>query len=184
MKKVCFIGHRQIFDRSVREKLKTAIENEIKNGCKFFTMGTHGEFDELALSVCRELRKIYKDIEIEVVITSLKSIEKRLLYDDEFGKEYEIPYNDVSTTMYPIEETHFKKQITESNHQMIDTCDTLICYVNKKHNPSGAKHAMNYAKRKGLKIINLYNEQDEPTYGMAKEQRGKYYKNLFANHKK
>ena len=156
MRKVCFIGHRRIFDRSVREKLKTAIENEIKNGCKFFTMGTHGEFDELALSVCRELRKSYKDIKIEVVITSLKKIEKQLLYDDEFGKEYEIPYNDVSTIMYEIEETHFKKQITESNHQMIDTCDTLICYVNKKHNPSGAKHAMNYAKRKGLKIINLY----------------------------
>ena len=181
MRKVCFIGHRQIFDRSVKERLKTAIENEIKNGCEFFTMGTHGEFDELALSVCRELRKIYKDIKIEVVITSLKKIEKQLLYDDEFGKEYEIPYSDVSTIMYEIEETHFKKQITESNHQMIDDCDALICYVNKKHNPSGAKHAMNYAKRKGLKIINLYNEQDEPTYSMTKEEKEEYYKNLFAN---
>ena len=184
MKKVCFIGHRQIFDSSVRERLKTAIENEIKNGCEFFTMGTHGEFDEVALSVCRELQKTYKDIKIEVVITSLKKIEKQLLYDDEFGKEYEIPYSDVSTIMYEIEETHFKKQITESNHQMINTCDTLICYVNKKHNPSGAKHAMNYAKRKGLKIINLYNEQNEPTYGMTKEQKEEYYKNLFANYKK
>ena len=184
MRKVCFIGHRQIFDRSVKERLKTAIENEIKNGCEFFTMGTHGDFDELALSVCRELRKSYKDIKIEVVITSLKKIEKQLLYDDEFGKEYEIPYSDVSTLMYEIEETHFKKQITESNHQMIDTCDTLICYVNKKHNPSGAKHAMNYAKRNGLKIINLYNEQDEPTYGMTKEQSEEYYKSLFANYKK
>jgi len=38
---------------------------------------------------------------------------------------------------------------------------------------------MNYAKRKGLKIINLYNEQDEPTYGMTKEERAKYYKRLF-----
>ena len=184
MRKVCFIGHRQIFDSSVRERLKTAIENEIRNGCRFFTMGTHGEFDEVALSVCRELQKTYKDIKIEVVITSLKKIEKQLLYDDEFGKEYEIPYSDVSTIMYEIEETHFKKQITESNHQMINTCDTLICYVNKKHNPSGAKHAMNYAKRKGLKIINLYNEQNEPTYGMTKEQKEEYYKNLFANYKK
>ena len=42
---------------------------------------------------------------------------------------------------------------------MISTCDTLICYVNKKHNPSGAKLAMNYAKRKGLRVINLYNEK-------------------------
>ena len=182
--KVCFIGHRRIFDRSVREKLKTAIENEIKNGCKFFTMGTHGEFDEMALSVCRELRNVYKDIEIEVVITSYHKVENRLL--DTFKNEYNeiemihenyIPYSDIKTTMYEIEDVHFKKQITESNHQMIDNCDTLICYVNKKHNPSGAKHAMNYAKRKGLKIINLYNEQNEPTYGMAKEEKEEYYKN-------
>ena len=184
MRKVCFIGHRQIFDRSVREKLKTTIENEIKNGCEFFTMGTHGEFDELALSVCRELRKTYKDIKIEVVITSLKKIEKQLLYDDEFGKEYEIPYSDVSTIMYEIEETHFKKQITESNHQMIDDCDTLICYVNKKHNPSGAKLAMNYAKRKGLEIINIFDEKDDPTYGMTKEEKEDYYKILFAKYQK
>ena len=190
MRKVCFIGHRQIFDRSVREKLKTAIENEIKNGCKFFTMGTYGEFDEIALSVCRELRNVYKDINIEVVITSYHKVENKLL--DTFKNEYNeiemihenyTPYSDVKTTMYEIEDLHFKKQITESNHQMIDTCDTLICYVNKKHNPSGAKHSMNYAKRKGLKIINLYNEQDEPTYGMTKEQKEEkeeYYKNLFA----
>ena len=184
--KVCFIGHRRIFDRSVREKLKTAIENEIKNGCKFFTMGTHGEFDEMALSVCRELRNVYKDIEIEVVITSYHKVENRLL--DTFKNEYNeiemihenyIPYSDIKTTMYEIEDVHFKKQITESNHQMIDNCDTLICYVNKKHNPSGAKHAMNYAKRKGLKIINLYDEKDEPTYGMTKEERQEYYKKLW-----
>lgn len=183
MRKVCFIGHRKIGYGPIRERLKVAIENEIKNGCEFFTMGTHGEFDVLALNICRELRNTYKDIEIEVVITSLKSIEKKLLYDDEFGKEYETPYSDVSTTMYAIEDVHFKRKITESNHQMIDKCDTLICYVDKKHNPSGATHAMNYAKRKGLKIINLYDEKDDPTFGMKTEEAIQYYKNLFT-HKK
>lgn len=37
---------------------------------------------------------------------------------------------------------------------------------------------MNYAKRKGLKIINLYSETDEPTYGMTEEQKQVYYDNL------
>ena len=32
---------------------------------------------------------------------------------------------------------------------MIDNYDTLIYYVNKKHNPSGAKLAMDYAKKGG-----------------------------------
>lgn len=30
-----------------------------------------------------------------------------------------------------IEEEHYKRQVIESNHQMIDNCNTLICYVNK-----------------------------------------------------
>lgn len=41
---------------------------------------------------------------------------------------------------------------------MIDNYDALICYVNKKHNPSGAKLAIIHAKRKGLEIINLHEE--------------------------
>ena len=156
--RVCFIGHRDIFE-NIREKLKEAVENEIKNGANFFTMGTHGDFDRIALSVCRELRKTYKNIIIEVVITSFKSIEPIIDHDEIFGDEKYYPYADVQTTMYNIEEEHYKRQIIASNKQMVDSCDTLICYVNKQHNPSGAKTTMNYAKRKGLKIINLYNEK-------------------------
>lgn len=170
MEKICFIGHRRIGFGPIRERLKSAIEKKVKEGCRFFTMGTHGEFDELALSVCREVRKVYKEIKIEVVITSLKRIEKQLLYD-EFGKEYETPYSDVFTTMYEIEEAHYKRQIIESNHQMIDNCDTLICYVNKKHNPSGAKLAMNYAKRKGLEIINIFDEKKRPNLWYDKRRK-------------
>lgn len=154
--RVCFIGHRDIFE-NIREKLKEVVENEIKNGAEFFTMGTHGDFDRMALGVCRELRKTYKNITIEVVITSLKSIEPTTYHDKIFGDEKYYPYADVQTTMYNIEEEHYKRQIIASNKQMVDSCDTLICYVNKKHNPSGAKTTMNYAKRKGIKIVNLYN---------------------------
>lgn len=154
--KVCFIGHRNIYE-NIREKLKETVENEIKNGCKFFTMGTHGDFDKLALSVCRELRTTYKEIKIEVVITSFKSIEPIIDHDEIFGDEKYTPYEDVETIMYNIEEEHYKRQIIASNRQMIDSCDTLICYVNKKHNPSGAKLAMNYAKRKGVRCVNIYN---------------------------
>ncbi len=184
-KRVCFIGHRKIGFGPIRERLKNAIQEEINGGCKFFTMGTHGEFDNMALSVCRELRNIHKDIEIEVVLTSYHSVENKLLEvikhengEIELMHENYNYYDDVKTIMYDIEDEHFKKQITVSNRRMIDSCDSIICYVDKKRTPSGAKTAMNYAKRQGLKIINLYDEKDEPTYGMTKEQREEYYKNL------
>lgn len=38
------------------------------------------------------------------------------------------------------------------------------------HNSCDTKIAMNYAKRKGLEIINLYDEKDEPTYVMTKKK--------------
>lgn len=156
-KKTCFIGHRYIYNYTkIREKLYKIVEEEIKNGCKFFTMGTHGEFDEMALSVCRELRKIYTDIEIEVVITSFKTIEPIIDHDPIFGDEKYIPYSDVKTTMYDIEEEHYKRKIIVSNQQMIDNCDTLICYVNPKKIYGGAIIAYKYANKIGLKIVDLY----------------------------
>lgn len=156
-KKICFIGHRHIYNyKEIREKLYNIVEEEIKKGCKFFTMGTHGEFDEMALSVCRELRKIYTDIEIEVVITSFKTIEPIIDRDPIFGDEKYIPYSDVKTTMYDIEEEHYKRRIIVSNKKMIDNCNTLICYVNPTKIYGGAIIAYKYAKKKGLQIVNLF----------------------------
>ena len=58
--------------------------------------------------------------------------------------------------MYEIEELHYKQQIVASNKQMINACDTLICYVRPQAWRSGAQAIMNYAKKRGLKIVNLY----------------------------
>lgn len=174
--KAAFIGHRQVLAKNVYEKLAETIEEQIQNGCRSFTMGTHGEFDRLALSACRNLRRQYKDIEIEVVLISLYSIEKQ----DELDIT---PYSDVKTVMYEIEDTHFKRQITLSNRMMIDTCDTLICYVDKNAYRSGAKTAMRYAEKRGLKIINLYREEDQPFYGMTKEEIDAYLKTEFEKFK-
>ena len=103
--KIGFIGHRQIFAKTLPKKLIEAIRAEIENGCFSFTMGTHGEFDGLALQSCRELREEYPELQIEVVLTSLHTIQKRDEWDS-------VPYADVSTVMYDIEEAYFKRRIT------------------------------------------------------------------------
>ena len=152
MKKIAFIGHRNVW-KDIRNKLYDRVKEYIEEGYKVFTMGTHGEFDRMALSVCRELKKIYKDIKIEVVITSLTQINSNL---DLNGSEKYNPYSDVSTIMYNTEEEHFKRKIVVSNQQMIDTCDTLICYVDTKRTYGGAILAYKYALKKGLSIVNLF----------------------------
>ena len=151
MGKTVFIGHRQVFRRGVYEELLREIARQIECGCKEFTMGNHGEFDRLALSACRFLRKRHPEIQIEVVITSLSAIKK--------DAGIEAPYHDVKTVMFDIEEVYYKRKITVSNRKMIDGGEALICYVDEKNVCSGAKKALNYAKRKGLEIINLYREE-------------------------
>ncbi len=174
MRKTAFIGHRQIFANTLNKRLVAAITNEIKSGCLNFTMGTHGDFDRLALSTCRTLRNLYHDISIEVAITSLNSI-----ITPDAGADCFNHFADVNTVIFDIEETHYKRRITISNQKMIDSCDTLICYVDVKRYQSGAKTALNYAKHRGLRIINLYLEEDTFFYGMTQEETEDYWKALY-----
>lgn len=160
--RVCLIGHRRINTIEVAPLLESAIKEELDNGCRFFTMGTHGDFDKLALSICRKLKQQYPDMIIEVVLTSLNKLNQKI--DGEIYHQYE----DVQTIMYDIENFHFKQQITESNKQMINDSDILICYVSTNYTNSGAKTVYNYAKRKGLEIINIYNDNNNSTNSITK----------------
>ncbi len=177
-KTIAFIGHRHVYYADkVKERLQNVIEQCIGDGCSHFLMGAHGDFDQMALNACRSARKNHPDIQIEVVLTSYHTIEKK--HDIDY-----VPYQDVQTVMFDIEDLHFKQQIVASNRQMIDQSDILVCYVDTKKNPSGAKIAMNYAKRKGLKIVNVFHEEDDPTFGMTIAEKKKYWDGLFAKYKK
>ena len=143
MRKTAFIGHRLVLKEGIFELLLTETERQIKAGCLAFTMGTHGEFDRLALSACRLLRERYPEMRIEVVLSSPTSANS--------GR-----YGDVDTVLYDIEELHYKRRIAWSNRRMIDGCDTLICYVDEAAYRSGAKTALRYAQKRGVNILNLY----------------------------
>lgn len=166
---ICFFGHRKIYCKDIKERLLTAVEEQIKNGADSFIIGTHGDFDTLSLTVCRELRNKYPQIKISVVFTTL-TILKKDNYDDEIGSSIADYYKDVETMIYDIEEEHFKQQIIISNRKMIDDSDKVICYVKFKEYRSGAKRAVTYAKKQNKDIINLYKEQDSPFYGMTREE--------------
>ena len=175
--KTCFIGHREIIVKDIRERIEVAVMLEMMNGCKTFIMGTHGDFDGWALAACRRLRKTYKDMEIEVAITNLNALKKS-------NDEYKDNQYDVKTVIYDIEEAHYKSRIAVSNRKMIDECDTLICYVDDGEYRSGARTAMRYAKKKGLKIVNLYRKEDDPFYRLSQEEKNKLYDRLLEDIKK
>lgn len=153
--KVCFIGHNELYYSKSREKLNQVIKEQLDLGVRQFQIGTHGEFDKIALECCKQFRATYEDIIIEVVLTSLNQIKPRQV-NDLFEKVTYIPYKEEVTVFYDIECEHFKRKIIASNHKMVDNCDVLICYVDEARKHSGAKEVMNYAKRLGKKIINIF----------------------------
>ena len=170
-KACCFIGHRRVFSQ-VRDRLDAAVREQVKNGCLLFLMGTHGEFDDMALEVCRSVRKDNPSLKIRLVITNLHYLER---YPDE---ERYNSFSDIETIMFEIELEHYKRRITSSNRQMIDMCDALICCVDTSRTRSGAKSAMLYAKRRGLNVTNLYRKEDSPSYNMTPDEVEKYHKKI------
>ena len=137
-RKTTFIGHRDFLPSDIEQRLSAVVQKEIESGCRYFVMGSHGEFDKVALRVCKALQKKYPDIKVEVAITSFNQA-----------------YRDVETIMFEIEAVHYKRRIIESNKQMIDACDTLICYVRPNSWRSGAMQTLNYAINKNKNIINI-----------------------------
>lgn len=152
--KTSFIGHRFLLPNDIEQRVKSAIENEIKLNCNSFIVGSHGEFDKIVLGVLLSLKESYPQIKIEVVTTNLNSSVVDTNWVIKQKPKYEM-------VMFEIEELHYKQRIGASNKQMIDECDTLICYVKPNSWRSGAKTALAYAVKKKLRINNLYLPEDE-----------------------
>ncbi len=148
-KTITFIGHRFVFDPQLENKLLNQLLQQINCGNINYLLGYHGEFDKLVLNMCTKLQKTYRQISITIAVTSFSQL-KKLDNQDK-------PNFNINTVMYDIESVFYKRKILESNKKMVENSDILICYVNPNYTNSGAKTILNYAKRKKIKIINLYN---------------------------
>lgn len=145
----CFIGHGDWFRVSGKsiDNLREILEMLINQNVKRFLVGTHGEFDRVALAMCRELRKKYNDIEIIVVKTNLAFLNNKDLADN---------YRDIKTLVYDIENVYFKECINYSNKKMIDDSDIVVACVDNDLYKSNSKKFLSYAIKKKKKIFNVF----------------------------
>ena len=147
MQRCFFSGHNMYYDNRLKERLYCECEMMIKNGVKEFFIGNYGNFDRLAANILKKLKKKYSEIEICLIIPYLTSAIKnnKDYYKDTFDKIIipDLPKN-----------TPVRYKIIETNEYMADNSRYLICYV--EHDWGGAAKTVEYAKRKGLKIVNLH----------------------------
>lgn len=154
---VSLFGHRIIDDsQTVEQKLYELLRIIMSRGDREveFLVGRNGDFDLIATSVIRRLKK---EINAENVFLSLVlPYETAELRNN--TEAFENYYDSIEISEASADK-NFKYAITARNRDMIDRSDTVVVYV--KNQSGGAYQSLRYAEKNEKRIINLYNAQNE-----------------------
>lgn len=148
MKSCFFLGHRDT-PESIRAAMDEAIERHIiEYGVTEFFVGHYGHLDRMAQAALVRAKARHPDIFVRLLIP-YHPAERPITAPDGFDG-----------TFYPpgMERVPRRLAILRANQYMIDSCDYLIAYV--WHAASNARELLEYAKKKGIIIINLAEAND------------------------
>ena len=143
---ITFCGHSNFsFSDATKDELKNLLLEKIRKNptCKFY-LGGYGDFDGLCLRTLKDLKADFPEIELIFITPYLDKNYSKL----EFAK-----YNYDDVIFPPIESVPRKFAILKRNEWMVEQADLVIAYV--KYSWGGAAKALEYAKRKKKRIINI-----------------------------
>ena len=138
--KVTFCGHSMISNKEeLSKKLSDTIEKLIKEGADVFYLGGYGDFDILSAREVKKAKLKHKSIVSVLVLPYLEHRYNKELYDE---------------TVYPdIESVPKRYAISARNKWMVDVSDVIVSFVD--HDWGGAAKTLEYAKKRGKRIISL-----------------------------
>lgn len=147
---VSFFGHREINNPfAVGICLEQIVTNLIKNNEYVnFLIGRDGDFDQLVASTVRRISK-----QLDYGNTNLTLVMPYLTAEYRDNEKYFLDYYDNVELCSKSANSHFKSAIQIRNQSMIDRSDLVICCIQR--NKGGAYKSVQYAKRKGVKVINI-----------------------------
>ena len=147
---VSFFGHREIdnavqVERNLEDKITELIRT--KEYVEFL-VGREGEFDILAASVVRRVKKQmdYGNCSLIWVLPYMKA-EFR---DNE--KNFLDYYDDIEICEQSAK-AHYKSAMQIRNRAMVDRSDLVICCI--QHKSGGAYKTVQYAQKQGQTVINI-----------------------------
>ena len=144
--RVTFAGHRRVDDfRSVETKLYDTVCSIVRmHEFTEFYVGDNGEFDILATSVIRRVRKVQGEEKCALCLVLPYARADLDLIERQFDSVIIPPR---------LHGAHPKAAIGERNRWMVENCDLIFCYVNRK---GGAERTMRYAEKCGkIEVVNL-----------------------------
>lgn len=154
----CFSGHRIINNEEIPSlcaALEDSIESLILKGVTHFVAGGALGFDTLCAKAVLYLREKHPEISLTLI---LPCRDQARLWTDSRRALYEDIKRQCDFIIY-ISDTYTNGCMQKRNRALVDTSGHIICYL--KNNKSGTAYTVNYAREKGLNIINLAEENSQ-----------------------
>jgi len=148
----CFTGHRKI-PASEYETIKKRLENEIigliEQGVRYFGAGGALGFDTMAALAVLRLKKNFPHIRLILVLPCKDQAKS---WREEDIKIYGQILSRADKLVYT-SENYEKGCMHKRNRHLADHSGVCLCYQTKTS--GGAFYTVNYARQKGIQIINL-----------------------------
>lgn len=161
-KSCCFTGHRKARPEYHIRQITTRkiIELIEKRGVEdFYNGGSYG-FDFIAGDIVCELKKTYTSVKLHMVLPCCKEDQTRFWYPrsiDDYDKLLSL-----ADSVEYISERYYDGCMRDRNEALVGLAsDYCLCYVNPHIYRSGSAQTMRMAKKRGLKIINLFEDPQQ-----------------------
>ena len=147
--KCAFTGHRKInITDELKEQFHLEILRLIKNGCTEFINGGALGFDMFAACEIIKLKNYYP-VRLKMILPCKDQAKgwseyNKMVYEKVISNADDISY---------ISEKYEHGCMHKRNRKMVDECDVLIAFLNKKE--GGTYYTVKYAKDNGKMVINL-----------------------------
>lgn len=148
----CFSGHRKIPKEQysvLKNTLQNCIISLINSGVLYFGSGGAIGFDTLAAETVISLRKKYPQIRL-IMVYPCKT--QTRFWEPKDIKTYEKIKSKSDKVVYMSTE-YTPACMFERNRHLIDNSSYCICYLTEAK--GGTAYTVNYARKKGLNVINL-----------------------------
>ena len=136
--KVCFLFGHATTPYEAIASIEAAAERQYnENGIRTFIVGNRGSFDGYAATAIKSLKQRHSDISL-LLLLAYHPGERAVDLTPEFDNSY----------YPPLENVPRQYAIVRANKHMIDTADSIICYV--KH-IGNTRNLLEYAQRRQRK---------------------------------
>ncbi len=159
----CFTGYRPqkfpfALDRKNPEYIKfenllyNTVFDLIESGCRTFYSGMAAGFDIMAAEAVLEAKKFEKYADVSL-ICAIPYLEQARHFEEDWKNRYETVLENSDKTVL-LSDCYYRGCFLKRNRYMVESSDCVLTYFDGT--AGGTKSTVNYAKRVGRGVINLY----------------------------